>query len=155
MMTPIKKATGDWLRDLYPWQVFSTLTFTGAVGAREAFEKFTWTAQSLAREGQPRHVALAWFGDYQARGAFHFHVLAAVIDGERRSLEPAEVERAWKWGDARAEPYAGGGAPHYGIDHHRHWDVNVACPRPVACRRRRGCVYAPGAWPSRGACTIV
>ncbi|MCU0664440.1 MAG: hypothetical protein MUC50_19185 [Myxococcota bacterium] len=151
----IRQATGDWLRELWPWQVFATLTFTRSVGAREAFEKFTWFGQRLARDGRPRHVGLAWFADMQARGAVHFHMLVAVIDPADGSLEPAEVIAAWPWGDAHAQPYTGGNAPFYCLEHHRLWDVNVACPRLAACRRVRCCVYAPGPWPTPGACHIV
>ncbi len=150
----LTRPTGDWIRTLFPWAVFATLTFRDEVHERQAFERFTWFAQRLARAGKPRHVALAWFGDFQARGAFHFHVLVASLDDRHGQIEPSETEEAWEWGDAKAERYQTGGAPHYGLRRHRLWDVNVACPRPAVCRRKRGCVYAPGPWPTPGACVV-
>ena len=150
-----REATGDWLWSAFTWDVFITLTFSAdAVSLRLAARRFKSFARRLAAKRLRRHVRIAWFVDLQRRGVPHFHVLLGALDEDPRRVELADMDGLWRWGDALARPYDGRGAAFYGLRGHRHWDINVACPRPAACRRPKGCLFAPGPWPTPGGLTL-
>ncbi len=142
---------GEWIHNLYSWQLFATLTFATEVPGTVAFDRFTSLCRRLIRERVRRHVAVAWFIDRQRRGVLHIHTLLAIHPMEEGCLTVPQLDGLWPWGDRLIEQFNGDGAAYYGA-RHSHWDINVVCPGPTACRRPgKGCLLAPGPWPTPSA----
>jgi hypothetical protein len=150
-MTPpnLRKASGQFLRDMAPWQWWATLTFRDYVYEEKGKAALRWWLRMVARHVARDHVKFAWATDYQGRETLHFHVL---LSWRWDSLVFNEELGTTIWrasplmtGLCRVRRYDGsGGAAEYEAAHDE-WDVGVACPRFANCRRRR-CRCAPGQW---------
>jgi hypothetical protein len=143
-----REAFGEWSKG-FPWDVFATLTFAGdEVASTFAVEEIKKFLRSVARDRIGGHFWYELFADLQRRGVLHFHVLLGALAGDPRRITPQDLDGLWRWGNVKADPYDRRGAAFYGVHGHRHWDINVVCPRHPECTRRKGCLFAPGPWPT-------
>ncbi len=146
-MNRLQRVTGDFIHGFAPWTAWATFTFRRDVSEALALTTLKTWSQQVANG---LHMPMAWAWEPQANGRPHFHVLIA-LQGEQ--LYPDEtmerlcfrLRRAWhEQGDACGRSEAGvydprGGAAWYSAKH-RDWDIDIVCPRPPVCRKRKGCV---------------
>jgi hypothetical protein len=149
-------ATRDFLRQWVPRPDFyGTLTYRGLVGenlAKRLFRKFLRGVAKL----YGGHVKVAWGEEHQERGVFHHHFLSEGMPtgtaGESPSRPTVDaLLELWSYGDAKIEQYVPNPSdPYHGAElylaKHRNWDVDVACPRFRACKRKDGCKVAHSHW---------
>lgn len=105
-----------------------------------AREATYWAGQDFHELAEKAGVhlpyAIAWAR--QTCGRWHFHVLLHDPSGLRSA---GSISGAWWWGDVLVEPYER--APSYMVFLHEDCQLDVACPRPRSCRRRRWCRHGP------------
>jgi len=137
-----RKAFANWISNQCNWQIFATLTFRKEVSEQYGYRYFRGFCQKLAREYLNEHIWVFYGYAPQQRGVYHFHATFGFRNDSEISCSPAFVERLWPY-NSKVEKFlpAKGGLEY--IAKHKHYDFNVACPRPSRCRRtKRGCIVA-------------
>ena len=144
------RETGQFLNDQGAWTWWATLTFKRRVSDVAAARAFRDWCRTIARETR-RHVRVAFAWELQSRGVPAYHALLAIPEDEPWGFNAKTGGAMWRSvhssaGFTRIERFdpAKGAAWYEGG--HENWDVNVACPRPSVCRRKKGCRWAPGPW---------
>ena len=153
---------GDWIRDLYPWEFFITLTYKYEVREYPAKQCYGRFLKNVARQCGV-HVDVASGGAYQDRGAYHHHALMFLDWAERRngpsSITAEELKSIWKAtaqiphpsrpgftlrfaGSCHIVEYDPAQAASYYITMHE-VSHQIACPRHLPCRRKKGCIRGP------------
>jgi hypothetical protein len=146
----LQTAYGLFIRDLAPWDYWATLTFSEDVPLDSALAALKRWLRIVAKEMVNAHVPCAWAVETQKRGTWHLHILLA-FPGSYHLFDIRRADRLWQ----ALHPLAGftdfdeydeeKGAPFY-MAKVSEPDFNIACPRHPRCRRKGGCVEAPGAW---------
>lgn len=141
------QAAGACIRQTADWELWAGYTFDRDVSDREGFRLFTQYAHRLVREHLKTHLWFAWAWNNNSDRP-HYHALVGVMWGEPVNILVEDIRKHWTHGISyvtRYDPTKGG--PEYMVRKHRHWDMNIACPRTGECKRRN-CLYAPSPWPS-------
>lgn len=149
--TFIRELPRPWNQD---WTHWTTLTFAHDVPMDRAKAALRRWLRATAKHVRT-HVMYAAILETRDRNrsGLHIHVLVAVLGGAEIAL--SWLDATWKSCDpvanfVRANVYdpVNGGASRYlasktalGV-----FETNVACPRPRACRRKKGCVVARSPW---------
>ena len=144
-------AAADWIRDWAPWDTWATLTFERPASFEQCEADRRKFLRFVARDVARDHVRVFWAMGPQSNGRPHYHMLLAAPAGmhgsQRRALETGWSCTSSRTGFARVVQLTDpGNRAHYAVRRHAHWDITAACPRPPRCRRRRGCLQAPGPW---------
>lgn len=145
-----QEAGGEFIRGFAKWRLWVTITFRSPIHPALALETHREWLRALAK-AESAHVACAYVVDQHRSGAPHIHALLGELT-ETLDLDPDHVrdilhrvapfvgfERIRQYDDQRR-------ASHY-IAQKADWEVFVACPRYLPCRRKRGCLVAPKARP--------
>ena len=142
----LKQAEGGFLNNLYPWTHWATLTLREGISAFAFDASLRRFFKSIARVCDD-HIPFGYGVGHQLREVLHAHVLLVL---PTNVTDPdLLVKTQWRGahhlaGNTDIRVFDGDrGAAWYTVKH-RSWDVNVACPRPPRCRRKRGCIEAPG-----------
>lgn len=144
-LSPDREAYAEHMRGFAPWSVFCTFTFKDHVPDRYAHDCFKLFCWKLARDLIKEHITIFFAWEPQLREVLHFHALMAILADDYRAIKPQLVRNYWT-GNAKVEKYDAKKKGERYIARHKYYDTNVACPRPPACRRRDGCIKAPGPW---------
>jgi len=144
----IRQASGEFIRDLYPWTYWITLTYLYSASVYQTERDLKVWLRFVARELARDHVPVAWVIDLQQNGRAHIHVLLALPP--KMSPSPIRLlQSQWRYlikgaGGTKCEIYnPADSAAFYMVRHDAEWEVNIACDRSPRCRRS-GCKAAPG-----------
>lgn len=148
-------ATRDFIRAWVPQpEFYGTLTYRKEVKEDQAKKIFREFRRDVAKL-YGTHLRVAWGEEYQGRNVFHHHFLVAGIPAETTTALPrvtaADLCALWKHGVSKIEQYDPERSdPYHGaalyLAKHENWDVDVACPRLRACKRKDGCKVARSIW---------
>lgn len=137
-------ASGDFVEGYAVWTVWGTITFWRETSEEEV-RALTKAFLRWVAKNHGSHVKFALGMEEQLRGVLHVHVL---LELPAITTDEAAGRLRARWGHGRSEfkLYRPGKAGVFYVVGHEEWQVQVACPRYLPCRRREGCKEAPGPW---------
>lgn len=146
-LTRLQRHTGEFIQsighDMGGYRYWVTLTYGQLVAAAWVHKMFRIWSRRVAQDLLcGLHFGYVAVIEQEGREAWHLHALLATPE----DLDPKTATAKWQGLDSRAgftkfDRYeAGGGAPFYVASKPEQFIIDVACPRPPACRRPgKGC----------------
>ena len=128
------------------WTMFATLTTKRRV-PKDHFKRLLREFLRPLAIAEHEHVLYAAVVGRDSNHRVHGHLLLRTTSATVREVEQLWHDTHADTGHAKVRLYdAAKGAVYYIADHDGELEVNIACPRPNKCRRKRGCVLAPSPW---------